>query len=116
MTLLMRALRLRCPVCGRGKLFHHVFTMYERCPVCDYRYEREEGYFSSAMAINIVISEFIVAGFTVPLAANPSIPAWMVLLGGAPFTVLLPLLLYRHSRSTWLSMDIYVHPLQHSSD
>jgi uncharacterized protein (DUF983 family) len=116
LTLLARALRLRCPACGRGKLFHHIFRMYERCPNCDYHFEREEGYFSSAMAINIVVSEFIVAAFTLPLAANLAIPAWQVLLGGAPLTVLLPLLFYRHSRSLWMSMDIYVRPLQRTPD
>ncbi|MBE3560695.1 MAG: DUF983 domain-containing protein [Ktedonobacteraceae bacterium] len=115
-VLLIRALLWRCPVCGDGKVFSGIFKMHERCPVCHYHFEREEGYFSSSMAINIVISEFIVAGFTIPLAADPSIPMWPVLLVGLPMTVLLPLIFYRHSRTLWMSMDIFLHPLQHQAD
>jgi uncharacterized protein (DUF983 family) len=90
--------------------------MHEHCPECGYRFEREEGYFSSAMAINIVISELIVAAFTIPLAANITIPAWQVLLGGIPLAILLPVLFYWHSRSLWMAMDLYLHPLRHSTD
>ena len=28
------ALRLRCPACGRGRLFTGWFTMHQRCPAC----------------------------------------------------------------------------------
>jgi hypothetical protein len=90
--------------------------MNEYCPVCEYHYEREEGYFTSSMAINIVLSEFVICLFTIPLAANPAIPMLPVLAFGAPFTVILPVLLFRHSRSFWMSMDLYVHPLERSRE
>lgn len=114
--LLIRGLLLRCPVCGEGKLFRGIFTMYEYCPVCEYRYEREEGYFSSSIAINIVVSEFIVAAFTIPLAANLAIPMVPILLIGILVAILLPFVFYRHSRSLWLSMDLLLHPLQRPID
>ena len=110
--LLIRGLLLRCPVCGQGKLFRGILSMYEHCPVCGYHYEREEGYFTAAMAINIVLSEFIVAVFTIPLAANLSVPALPVLLGGVSAAILLPFIFFRHSRSLWLSMDLMIHPLR----
>lgn len=90
--------------------------MYDYCPACEYHYEREEGYFTSSMAINIIISEFIVTGFTLPLAANINIPILPVMAFGIPATILLPLLLFRHSRSLWMSMDIYLHPLERQTD
>ena len=38
-----------CPRCRAGKIFHKsvwVFPqMYERCPACDLKFEREAGYF-----------------------------------------------------------------------
>ncbi|MBA2678303.1 MAG: DUF983 domain-containing protein [Ktedonobacteraceae bacterium] len=110
-TLLTRGLLLRCPVCGRGKLFSGLFTMNKQCPYCHFRFEREEGYFTSSMAINLVVSELLVTAFALPLAANPSIPILPVLLVGAPLALLLPLLFFPHSRGLWLAMDHYMHPL-----
>ena len=113
--LLLRGLLLRCPVCGQGKLFQRPFKMNERCPHCGLLFEREEGYYTSSMAINLVISEFLIAAFTVPLAANPAIPLNLLFLWGAPFTVILPLLFFHHSRGLWLSMDHYLNPLERQS-
>jgi uncharacterized protein (DUF983 family) len=107
---LLRGLFLRCPVCARGKIFAGVFKMHEYCPVCDFRFEREVGYFSSSMAINLVLSELVVTAVVLPLAANPEIPVFSTLLWCAPLTVILPLLFYRHSRSMWMSMDHYMNP------
>lgn len=110
--LLMRGLLLHCPVCGQGKLYCGWFKMNECCPVCGLRFEREEGYFSSAMAINLVISELIIAAVVIPLAANTSIPLWPVLLLGLPLPFILPLIFFRHSKSLWLSIDYYLNPVR----
>jgi uncharacterized protein (DUF983 family) len=111
-TLLIRGLLLRCPVCGRGKLFHAPFKMNERCSNCGLIFEREVGYFTSSMAINLIISELLIAALVVPLAANQSIPLMQIFIWGAPAPFLLPLIFYHHSRSLWLSMDYYFHPLE----
>jgi uncharacterized protein (DUF983 family) len=112
--LLWRGLRLRCPVCGKGKLFRGFFKMYEACPVCHFIYEREEGYFTSSMAINIVISELIVTGLVVPFAIeaglNPNIPFIPIMILGSPLPIILPILFYRHSRSLWMSLDHLLNP------
>lgn len=113
--LLLRGLWLRCPVCGQGKLFQRPFKMNEHCPHCGFRFEREEGYYTSSMAINLVISEFLIAAFTVPLAANPAVPLNLLFLWGAPSAVILPLLFFHHSRGLWLSMDHYLNPAERPS-
>jgi uncharacterized protein (DUF983 family) len=105
-----RALRLRCPVCGRGQMFRTWFGMYDRCPACGHRFEREEGYFTGAMAVNLVITESVVALIVLPLAALqfslvPLISLCVVL------PILLPLLGFRHSRSLWIAIDLLLHPL-----
>ena len=41
-TLLSRAARLRCPTCGRGRLFDGWFSPRERCPACGQALERAE--------------------------------------------------------------------------
>lgn len=44
-----------CPRCRAGKIFRKSLfffpKMYERCPACDLKFEREEGYFLGAMYI-----------------------------------------------------------------
>ncbi len=109
--LLTRGLLLCCPVCGRGKLFSGLLTMNKQCAYCHFTFEREEGYFTSSMAINLVFSELLVTAFALPLAANQSVPILPVLLIGAPLALLLPVLFFPHSRSIWLAMDHYMHPL-----
>jgi hypothetical protein len=38
--------RLRCPVCGLGRLSDGPFRMRERCEACDVRFERAAGEFT----------------------------------------------------------------------
>jgi uncharacterized protein (DUF983 family) len=109
--LLWRGLIWRCPVCGRGHLFRGVFRMNEYCPFCHFKFEREEGYYTSSMAINIVVSELLVTIAVLPLAYDLSAPLLPILLIGSPMVLLLPVLLFRHSRSLWLTMDHYFNPV-----
>jgi uncharacterized protein (DUF983 family) len=56
-SLIASLFRQLCPRCRRGKIFRTsiVFSipkMYERCPVCDLKFEREQGYFLGAMYIS----------------------------------------------------------------
>jgi hypothetical protein len=93
--------------------------MYERCPHCDFRYDRgEEGYFSSSMAINLIISEFIVTAMTIPVAVASSaagedmIAALLhMLIWFVPTAILLPFIFFHHSRSLWIAMDHFFHPV-----
>src|SRR5919204_3989417 len=57
-----RALRLRCPRCGRSRLYESWFRMRERCAACGLRYEREQGYFVGAIYINYAATVAIGAG------------------------------------------------------
>ena len=114
--LLWRGLLLRCPVCGKGKVFRRWLKMYEQCPVCHFVYEREEGYFSGALALNLVVSELLLTVTVTPIAAmvglNPSIPLLPVLLLCAPLPIVVPLIFYRHCKTLWMSMDHMWHPVE----
>ena len=114
LTLLMRTLRLRCPRCGKGKLFRRRFTMYERCPVCQLVYEREEGFYTGAVALNLIVSELLVAAFAIPFsvwaALHPAVPFIPILLLASPLPVLLPLLFFRHSKALWISVNYWLDP------
>lgn len=84
--------------------------MYDRCSYCAWHFEREEGYWTGAMAVNIVISELIIAAVVIPLAAmqTPLVPLIAI---GLPFTILLPLLLFWHSRAFWMAIDFFINPV-----
>jgi len=113
-TLLKRILLVRCPRCGKGKLFRRWFTMYEQCPVCHLVYEREEGFYTGAWAINLIISELLVAAFIVLVAiwaaTHPGTPLIPLVIVGALFSVLLPFLFFHHSRSVWISINYWLNP------
>src|SRR5579884_1367800 len=112
--LLWSGLFLRCPYCGKGKLFRRFFTMYDRYPVCGWRYEREEGYWTGAIAINLVVTELLIAIIIVPLAiwfAVSGLPLAPLVIAGLPLPFLLPLLFFRHAKSFWMSLDFMIHPV-----
>ena len=55
----------RCPRCRMGGIFRHsIFRgfpkMFEYCPVCDLRFEREPGYFLGAMYISFALGMGII--------------------------------------------------------
>ena len=113
-TGLIRALLLRCPYCGKGKLFRRGYTMYEKCSVCGWRFERESGYWTGAIALNLVVTELLIAIVIVPLATWLAItqqPITLLLIIGLPMPFILPFLFFRHAKSFWMSIDFWVHPV-----
>jgi uncharacterized protein (DUF983 family) len=108
-----RAVRWRCPNCGRGALFRGVFRMLPRCPECGLSYFPEQGYYVGAMIINYAITTAcVVAIFLLSLllpdftrlSTNAKSFLWMA------FAIALSLLLMRHSYSLWLALDFWVKP------
>lgn len=108
--LFVRALWLRCPVCGQGRIFRSWFKMYADCPHCGYHFEREEGYFTGAMALNLIATELLACVAIVLLTVN-AVPLAPAILLGVVLMVAAPLLGYPHSRSFWMAMDLVWHPL-----
>ena len=51
---LLRGLGKRCPRCGQAKLFSRWFTLSKVCPRCGLQFEREQGGFLGAIALNYV--------------------------------------------------------------
>ncbi len=112
---LLYALRLKCVHCGRSPLLKNgsFVTFEDGCPNCNYRYEREIGYFSGASwmmnytfaALMAMLSgaymvwkhsdagDFVVAG----------VPAF---LGGSAAFLFIP-----WGRSLWMWFDHMAHPL-----
>lgn len=105
-------LRLRCPRCGVGKLYAKPFKMFDHCPQCALKFEREQGYFVGAMYINyaatvgIAVPGYFLLDVFTTLTINQQLAIWV------PFAVIFPLLFFHHARSLWLVMDHFFNPTQ----
>jgi len=109
-------LRLRCPICGIGKLFRGYFDSPVRCPACGYFFMRESGYFLPHVVIGY--------GFTVGVALgvwpfmryvlgvrNPAATLSVMI----AVAVLFGIWFVRYSKVLWLAVDLSLHP-PHSED
>ncbi|HWA27466.1 MAG TPA: DUF983 domain-containing protein [Lacunisphaera sp.] len=112
--IIARGLANRCPNCGGHRLFKEgkLFELNVGCPDCGLKFEKDEGFFLGAMSLNYGIT---LIGFLVPvlllwyfgkLGGQVAIG---LALGGA---LLVPMLLYRSSRS-WQLMLYYFFLPQH---
>jgi uncharacterized protein (DUF983 family) len=110
---LVCAVSQRCPQCRKGALFktRFGFTLNERCPVCGLKFDRGNGYFTGAWALNLVISEFVGAAIWLPLAFNRAIPVDQVTAIAIAVSIGLPILGYRPSRAIWIAIDRLLNPV-----
>jgi uncharacterized protein (DUF983 family) len=107
-TLLVRALTRRCPQCGAPGIFRNYWSLKDECPRCHYRFEREEGYFLGAYALNLLFAEFITVGLLVWFLVKTDY-SWVVLeLIFVPLAVLLPILLFPYARTLWMALDLTI--------
>jgi uncharacterized protein (DUF983 family) len=77
------------------------------CPRCGLRFEREEGYWTGAMAMNFVLTGTVFAVVFVTLVAvtAPNVPVAPLLAVLVPITVLGPVLGYPISKTLWVAID-----------
>jgi uncharacterized protein (DUF983 family) len=114
LTMLARALVLRCPRCGRFGQFVSWFRLKERCERCELRLQRgeEHDYWIGDMMFNIVLSEIlavVVIGGIV-LGTWPDVPWGPVRVGAIALMLAAPFALYPVSRLTWLAFDLIFRP------
>ncbi len=101
-----RALRLRCPLCGEGRIFRGWFRLEERCSGCGWRFEREPGYFLGSIYINYGASTALIFLTWAMLAWGLDLPLLAAVLGTALVTVLFPLWFLRYARAFWIWFDL----------
>ena len=108
--LFWRSCRLRCPVCGQGKLFRGFLRMHQDCPSCGIHYEREPGFFLGSIYFNYGLTALVVAVVYPLLLFSNTVDEQTLLWSGAAFTVLFPILFFHHARSLWLGFDQFYDP------
>lgn len=117
MSKVMNALNCKCPECKKGNIFKSngklpafkVPKMNERCPNCNYKFEKETGFFFGAMYVSYSLtSAVMIASFVL----------FWVLLDMSPLHVFILIVLiaiatstlnFRLSRSIWIYL-FYKNP------
>lgn len=106
-TLFWRGATRRCPRCGAGHLFRRYLTLKPECPRCGLHFEREEGYWVGALAVNIglVMALFMVAFVVILVLTVPDVPVGPSLAILVPIMVVGPILFYPFSKTLWMAVD-----------
>jgi uncharacterized protein (DUF983 family) len=114
-TMVARALRRRCPICGSGAIFTRWFRMKHACPGCGLSFSRgEDGYMLGAIWFNLLAAEAVSVGIlvTTVVLTWPN-PPWTTLQYSGPAEALvMPLLFYPFSKTLFLVLDLRVRPPQ----
>src|SRR3954449_12893241 len=106
-SMFWRGLTMRCARCGSGHLFTGYFTMVDDCPRCGLHFEREQGYWAGALAINIGLAgaTFVVAFVVALVLTVPDVPVVPVLAILVPLMIIVPTLGYPISKTIWVAVD-----------
>lgn len=109
-----RAVLRRCPRCGEGGIFRRWVLMAPSCRRCGLDYERAEGYWIGAVALNLVVTEVVSIGslVVVAVATWPDVPWTLLLIGLVAATIAVPIVFYPLSRTLWLAGERHFHRWQ----
>jgi uncharacterized protein (DUF983 family) len=115
---LSRGLRRRCPLCGDTEVFTSWFRMRDRCPRCNFPFERIEGHWLGALGMNTIVSfgTLLVVLAVGLFATYPDPPVWPLIGIGVAVAVVVPLLFFPVSKTLWSAIDLLMRPLEPADD
>ena len=107
LTFLIRGITGACPRCGSHKTHIKYFNIRKNCIKCDLLFDKEPGYWTGAMALNVALtSTVIVLGLVIGLVVtSPNIAVVPIILA------LLPIAIFTHTHILcgWQSiMDLWL--------
>lgn len=105
----MAILLQRCPICLEGRVFRSFLRTNKDCPVCGVHFERESGYYLSAMFIAYTLGFILIAPLALYLYFTQTPTAQFSLIIGVVIIVLWPFI-FRYSRVLWLHADQLMDP------
>ncbi|MFN2581477.1 MAG: DUF983 domain-containing protein [Candidatus Dormibacteria bacterium] len=102
----------RCPVCLRGAMFSGRWTMNAVCPVCEHRFEREQGFFQGAMYVSWILSVGYLAILAVlaQLVVAPRIGIAAAVVCVVLIHVICIPIVFRYSRVIWAHLNAGTRP------
>ncbi len=109
-TLIRRALQLRCPACGKGKLFRGWLSMLGSCSDCGRKFDREAGYLLGSIYFNYGVTAFLVVIFYFSFYFAEAMTNRGRLLVLGVFSLLFPLWFFRYARALWIAFDEQFDP------
>lgn len=104
-VLVTRALRLRCPTCGKGKIFHGWFTMHDACPHCARKFQRGPGFFLGSIYFNYGITALLVIVIFFACFFSEVLTDRQLLVAMSIFALVFPIWFFRYARSLWIAFD-----------
>ena len=106
-TFIWRGITKCCPRCGSRKTHAKYFKPRINCPKCSLKFEKEQGYWTGALAINTVATGGLVAiCLAVGLISTaPEIPVEPLFLTILPVTIIVPIALYPVTHTIWMAID-----------
>lgn len=108
--LVWRALRLRCPSCGQGKLFRGWFAMHATCSKCERPFFGDAGYYLGSIYFNYGVTGVLVLAIYLAMYFGDVLTNDQVFWLLAVFVVLFPMWFFRYARALWLAFDEYWDP------
>lgn len=109
-VLFWRALRLRCPSCGRVNIFDGWFTMHKICQACGRRHQRDAGFFLGSIYFNYTVTGLLVVVIYFSLFFGDVLTDGHRIAVLAVFVVLFPTWFFRYARALWMAGDEYFDP------
>src|SRR6266480_2134201 len=108
-------LHQKCPRCHSGAIFRSsIFRgfpkMHERCPVCDLKFEREQGYFLGAMYISYGVALLMITAIALLLWSTTGWAITKITLWAIVLFVPLALPTTLMARVLWIYLDQAVDP------
>ena len=96
-----------CARCGSGRLFRGYLRMVPDCPRCGLHFEREQGYWTGALAINMIATGglFTLVFVTALVLTIPDVPVVPLLAITIPIMALGPIVYYPFSKTLWVAVD-----------
>ncbi len=102
-----RAVLLRCPRCGKGRVFRRLVIMNEQCAACHLTFDRGHGYWLGSMMFNMAFAMgAVVAVFVLTLVLTSPEPDWdLTIILVVTIALLSPLLFFPFSRTLWIAAE-----------
>ncbi|MEP6743293.1 MAG: DUF983 domain-containing protein [bacterium] len=106
-----RAIRLRCPACGKSSLIERLFHIKHHCPSCRSLFKREEGFFVGAILANVITTEIVILVVCLFSLLVLDASYETVLIALFVLALLFPIAFFHHSWSLWLAFDYLIESL-----
>lgn len=96
----------RCPSCEQHSMFEDFYSLYERCPNCGIRYQRESGAWLGAIAIGYGVGALCVTAMGLveliwhPLGNLGLHPLWTIVV----VSLIVTAFAYRPAKGFWFAL------------